>query len=482
MSSSSSLVTTAVNNSSTKMDIPPGTRDLHPYQMEMRETILNKIKRIYRLHGCEQIDTPTIENKSNLDGKYGDNNKLVFQLQELDTGEELSLRYDLTVPFARYIIMNNLDNLKRFHLAKVFRKENAALDRGRFREFYQFDCDMAGDKDLMMPDTESLYTLCQALDEIKIGSFKVRINHKKLSEEIAIECGLNKTQIRAVCNLIDNLDKTGLDAMIIKLKTVLNLSPTTIDKICQHMILNGPPRQTLEVIKKTFDKNIKIVTCCEEMLLLFNYLDTLGILDKFLLDLSIVRGVDYYTGIIFEAFVEYDSSDVKLPTSKWKYPAAIAGGGRYDKLVNMFQTDHKTIPAVGFAIGIERIFQIIESKQDIKAQYSKAQILIAPYKDTCKNNQEFLMKVCRIMWTSSFSTEFIQKSIIDEKEIIKYANDNKIKIILFVDSFKNTIVIKNGEQEPVVVTPEKLIESINLLVNPRISWNNSSDDFYSHID
>lgn len=153
---------------------PKGTRDYSPRQMAVREKVFDVIIRCFKRHGAEVIDTPVFELKETLTGKYGEDSKLIYDLKD-QGGELLSLRYDLTVPFARYLAMNKLTNIKRYHIAKVYRRDNPAMTRGRYREFYQCDFDIAGQFDPMIPDAECLKIMCEILSSLQIGVFSSRL-------------------------------------------------------------------------------------------------------------------------------------------------------------------------------------------------------------------------------------------------------------------------------------------------------------------
>lgn len=148
-----------------------------PLQMAIRERAFSIIKSVFKKHGAVEIDTPVFELKETLMGKYGEDSKLIYDLED-QGGELLSLRYDLTVPFARYVALNNYQLIKRFHIAKVYRRDNPQMNKGRFREFYQCDFDIAGVYGLMIPDAEVLKVLVEILTQLQIGEFVVKINHR----------------------------------------------------------------------------------------------------------------------------------------------------------------------------------------------------------------------------------------------------------------------------------------------------------------
>ena len=165
-----------------RVKIPKGTRDYLPEQMEVRERAFGAIRRVFKRHGAVELDTPVFELRETLLGKYGEEGgKLIYDLAD-QGGELCSLRYDLTVPFARYLAMHGVEALKRFHMARVYRRDNPAMNRGRYREFYQCDFDIAGVYAPMMPDAEVLKVAAEILEELPIGDFTIKLNHRCVRE------------------------------------------------------------------------------------------------------------------------------------------------------------------------------------------------------------------------------------------------------------------------------------------------------------
>uniref|UniRef100_A0A2K6KGA9 Histidine--tRNA ligase, cytoplasmic n=2 Tax=Rhinopithecus TaxID=542827 RepID=A0A2K6KGA9_RHIBE len=194
---------------------PKGTRDYSPRQMAVREKVFDVIIRCFKRHGAEVIDTPVFELKETLMGKYGEDSKLIYDLKD-QGGELLSLRYDLTVPFARYLAMNKLTNIKRYHIAKVYRRDNPAMTRGRYREFYQCDFDIAGNFDPMIPDAECLKIMCEILSSLQIGDFLVKVNDRRILDGMFAICGVSDSKFRTICSSVDKLDKVTTQAVLLQ--------------------------------------------------------------------------------------------------------------------------------------------------------------------------------------------------------------------------------------------------------------------------
>uniref|UniRef100_A0A8C0FRH8 histidine--tRNA ligase n=1 Tax=Bubo bubo TaxID=30461 RepID=A0A8C0FRH8_BUBBB len=191
---------------------PKGTRDYSPKQMAIRERVFNAIITCFKRHGAEVIDTPVFELKETLTGKYGEDSKLIYDLKD-QGGELLSLRYDLTVPFARYLAMNKITNIKRYHIAKVYRRDNPAMTRGRYREFYQCDFDIAGQFDPMIPDAECLKIVHEILSDLQLGDFLIKVNDRRILDGMFAVCGVPDSKFRTICSTVDKLDKVRAGAL-----------------------------------------------------------------------------------------------------------------------------------------------------------------------------------------------------------------------------------------------------------------------------
>lgn len=345
-----------------------GTRDMTPLQMAIRERAFNIIRGVFKRHGASEIDTPVFELKETLMGKYGEESKLIYDLED-QGGQLLSLRYDLTVPFARYVALNNLASIKRFHIAKVYRRDNPQMNKGRFREFYQCDFDIAGTYSLMIPDSEVIKVVTEILEQLDIGEFVIKINHRKFLDAMVELSGCEKRKFKAICSSVDKLDKEPWEKVREELIVMKGLTTEMCDKLEKFVKLVGKPFELLQRLKDeaVFQGHKEGEETIKEMEMLFTYLQSMNCLDRLSFDFSLARGLDYYTGLIYEAVLTDPSNRV----------GSIAGGGRYDGLVGMFSG--KPIPAVGVSIGIERIFYLLEEKlkKDATVRPTETQIYIA---------------------------------------------------------------------------------------------------------
>ncbi|KAL6840961.1 hypothetical protein ACP4OV_029221 [Aristida adscensionis] len=339
--------------------IPKGTRDFGKEQMAIRERAFSIITGVFKMHGATALETPVFELRETLMGKYGEDSKLIYDLAD-QGGELCSLRYDLTVPFARYVAMNNISALKRYQIAKVYRRDNPS--KGRYREFYQCDFDIAGVYELMEPDFEVIKVLTELLDQLDIGTYEIKLNHRKLLDGMLEICGVPPEKFRTVCSSIDKLDKQTFEQVKKELVDGKGISNETADEIGKLVKTRGHPLEVLLELRKEgskFMNNKGSVVALNELEILFKALEKANAIDKIVFDLSLARGLDYYTGVIYEAVFK-GATQV----------GSIAAGGRYDNLVGMFSG--KQVPAVGVSLGIERVFTIMEQLEKERNEVIRA--------------------------------------------------------------------------------------------------------------
>ncbi|OXU18315.1 hypothetical protein TSAR_016726 [Trichomalopsis sarcophagae] len=374
---------------------PKGTRDYNPEQMALRLSAMDKIVAIFRKHGAETIDTPIFELKEVLTGKYGEDSKLIYDLKD-QGGEILALRYDLTVPFARYLAMNKITNIKRYHIAKVYRRDNPAMTKGRYREFYQCDFDIAGQYDPMLPDSECLRIIYEALKSLNLGPFTIKVNHRCLLDGIFATCGVPQEKFRSICSAVDKLDKSPWEEVKKEMVEEKGLDEKIADRIGTYVSKSGG-RDLVEELRKDADllKQPSAVEGINSMELLLKYCEIFKIMDNLVFDLSLARGLDYYTGVIFEAVLTGDNIGV----------GSVAGGGRYDNLVGMFDPKNKNVPCVGMSLGIERIFSVLETSianRGMKTRTTEVQVFVATAQ---KNLHEERMLILAELWEANIKAE-----------------------------------------------------------------------------
>ena len=357
--------------------------------MVIRDRIFNTITNVFKRHGAVTIDTPVFELRQILAGKYGEDSKLIYDLSD-QGGEICSLRYDLTVPFARWLAMNpQIQNIKRYHIAKVYRRDQPAMTKGRMREFYQCDFDIAGSYDRMVPDAEIIRIICEIFGERGLawtsangGGFTIKLNHRGVLDGVFQVCGVPQEKIRSISSAVDKLDKSPWEEVRKEMVEEKGLTEEVADKIWEFVQRKGG-RDVLEVLRKDerVVANESLATGLEDMELLFSYLEAFGVLNQIEFNLSLARGLDYYTGVIYEVVTEGSSPPSSLghkglkPGKKTKEfdedrsndptvgVGSVAAGGRYDELVGMF-SGKAQIPCVGISFGVDRIFSITKARME----------------------------------------------------------------------------------------------------------------------
>lgn len=428
--------------------VPKGMRDFDPKQMAIRHRAFEIITEVFRQHGASELDTPVMELKETLEGKYGEEgSKLIYDVEN-QGGELLSLRYDLTVPFARYLAVNRLSKMKRYHIAKVYRRDQPSAGRGKFREFYQCDFDIAGEYDLMIPDAEVISVIHEILTRLDIGTFTIKVNHRKILEAIIELSGAPLQKFNAICSAIDKLDKQPWNEVRRELVEDKGLPMAVADAIGEFVNIRGP----LAIIDKLLSEG-KLEKCStgkkalEDMVVLRRYIELLGVHKNVILDFSLARGLDYYTGMIMETVLE------------GAHVGSISGGGRYDNLVGMFSD--RTIPATGASIGIERIFSILEKKyeNDPTLRENCSEVFVATADDNLVDEK---LQICGELWRQGIRAELHAKNNPKPSKQKEFAFKNKIPFIIWVrrdDHAKNRVRIEKTFSE----SGEAIIERSELV-------------------
>jgi histidyl-tRNA synthetase len=350
-----------------KPTLPQGTRDFSPDIVRKRNYILSVTKNVFELYGFQPLETPAMENIETLMGKYGDEgDKLIFRIlnnglhdprntekaraafEITITGKtdrnltERALRYDLTIPFARYVAMNHgqlVYPFKRYQIQPVWRADRP--QKGRYREFYQCDADVVGSTSLLNEvDLAMIYH--DVFTRLKIDGYELRINSRKLLAALADQCGADKMNDITVA--IDKLDKIGLE----KVKEELlqrGLSSENLETIEKYLLISGTNEEKLKSIHNLFPQSEAAKKGIAELDFILN--KTKGKNISLVVDFTLARGLNYYTGIIFEA---------KAPANI--QIGSIGGGGRYDDLTGLFGVPN--VPGVGISFGVDRIYDVME--------------------------------------------------------------------------------------------------------------------------
>jgi histidyl-tRNA synthetase len=400
--------------------VPKGVRDTDPAQMRIKRKAFEIIIGIYNKHGAVEIDTPVFELKETLLGKYGEEaGKLIYDLSD-QGGQLLSLRYDLTVPFARYLATNNLKKFKRYHIGKVYRRDQPDIAKGRYREFYQCDLDIAGHYDLMTVDAEILSIMDEVMAAVDIGPYTIKLCHRVLLEGIVALSGAPPTKFKAICATIDKLDKEKWEDIRKELIEQRGLEEAAADKVGTFVNHKGTIDDMVKMFEqnKMFEGHQPSLKAIEELKLLSGYLKSLKAYDNISLDLSLARGLDYYTGLIFE--IVCHGANV----------GSVGGGGRYDNLVGMFGAE--SIPCTGFSIGIERIFTLLEEKykrNNTPIRENETQFLVATIG---QNLFETKLSLLKRLWSAGFKAECSYETAPKPKNQQAFAYETKIPFIIWL--------------------------------------------------
>lgn len=369
--------------------------------------------------------SPVFELKEILSGKYGEDSKLIYDLAD-QGGELCSLRYDLTVPFARWLAMNpSVQSIKRYHIAKVYRRDQPAMAKGRLREFYQCDFDIAGTYDPMIPDAEILRILCEVFGELGWGKqFTIKINHRGILDGIFEVCGVPQEKIRMISSAVDKLDKLPWEEVRKEMTDEKGLDGDVADRIWEFVQKKGA-RDVLNELKSDgrLKENKSMTKGLEEMNLLLTYLEAFNVLDQIELNLSLARGLDYYTGLIYEVITEGSappSTTAKTPKPPPRNPkpsksedpdedrsndpsigvGSVAAGGRYDELVGMFSSKAR-IPCVGVSLGVDRIFSVTKARMQAEQRLRTNEVDVYVMAFGGKGFTGLLterLEVCRLLW------------------------------------------------------------------------------------
>ncbi|HNS50078.1 MAG TPA: histidine--tRNA ligase [Anaerolineae bacterium] len=326
--------------------LPRGMRDILPQKMIQREYVIATIRRAFEEFGFEPLQTPALELRETLMGKYGpDAEKLIYEAGHVGGKEQLALRYDLSVPLARVVAQypDLVKPLKRYQIAPVWRAERP--QKGRYREFYQCDADCVGPAS-MLADAEILSLTYEVLSRLGFRQFTILLNDRKLLNGIGRYAGVDDEQRAGLYRSIDKLDKVGLPGVEEELRK--NAIPDgAIQRMLELLQVQGDNRAILARLRVVLAGSPDALEGLSELEEIVGYLEALGIPERFArVSPAMVRGLEYYTGPVFETVVE----EPKI--------GSITGGGRYDKMIGMFTG--RSLPATGTTIGIERIIDVME--------------------------------------------------------------------------------------------------------------------------
>ena len=401
-----------------------GFRDYLPQDAAARKKIISKISESFERFGFAPLDTPALESYDLFKGKIGEEEKLMYKFEDLG-GREVALRYDLTVPLARVVATNrDLPNpFKRYQIAPVWRADKP--QKGRFREFMQCDVDIVG-SDSVFADAEVIGAIMSAYKSLEIGNFEVRFNNRALVDEALTKLKISKTDVSVFMRTLDKLDKIGEE------------------KVLASLVEQGFAKDILEKYSELIDESSKPYA-----LEMKNLLSGLGV-ENMRFDKYLMRGLDYYTGIIFEFGL------LEKPEF-----GSVGSGGRYDNLLEKI-TGTK-IPAVGGSIGLDRLFAAIE-EMDVVAPKTAAEVIIL---NLDKNLTAEYLNMATNLRNAGIDTEFYYEPAKLDKQF-KYAEARNMQVAIIFgadESKKRQVNIKNlQEKQQVTVDMADLITEVKSML------------------
>ena len=425
-----------------KPSIPKGTRDFSPDEMRKRNFIFDTIRKSFNLFGFEQIETPAMENLSTLEGKYGEEgDKLLFRilnsgnvLEDIRTkGSDLKisdltekgLRYDLTVPFARYVVMHQNEitfPFRRFQIQPVWRADRP--QKGRYREFFQCDADVIG-SDSLLNEVDLLSIIDDVFNSLNI-EVSIKLNNRKILAGIAEIIGAPE-KIIDITVAIDKLDKIGYEKVVEELRQK-GLSEAAITQLQPIIIIKGSNEEKLNVLKNILEKSEigkKGIQELENILLNYSSLSKKTPVE---IDITLARGLNYYTGAIIE---------VKVNDSRSAFTSSICGGGRYDDLTGIFGLPN--VSGVGISFGADRIYDVLDEVKGFpNFSLHSTRLLFANFGDAEAAYCTQLAKRCR---AEGINTEVYPDPAKIKKQM-SYADDKKILFVALIgsDEMSNGII------------------------------------------
>ncbi len=453
-----------------KPSIPKGTRDFLPAEVAKRNYIYSTIRKSFEVYGFSPIETPSFELSSTLLGKYGEEgDRLIFKI--LNSGEkvkkadldalkegnlarfsnsisEKALRYDLTVPFARFVVQHQNDlsfPFKRYQIQPVWRADRP--QHGRYQEFHQCDADVVG-SDSLLYEVDFVLLFDEVLSNLNIPDFTIKINNRKILSGIAEICG-EADKIITITVAIDKLDKVGIEGVVKELSEK-GVSETALEKIMPLFDISGDTDSRLSQMKEYLAESEIGQEGIRELEFVLEKVNSLGVKSaKIEFDVTLARGLNYYTGAIFEV----KANGVKM--------GSICGGGRYDDLTSVFGM--KDMSGVGISFGADRIYDVITELDLFPDTVDNNLDLL--FVNFGENEQNYCLTLVKEIRSHGISCE-IYPSAVKMKKQMKYANDRGVKNLALIGQNEidaNTILLKNmetGEQKSML-----LEEVITLLKN-----------------
>ncbi|MCH1547411.1 MAG: histidine--tRNA ligase [Flavobacteriaceae bacterium] len=430
-----------------KANTSKGTRDFNSSSVYKREYIINTIKSCFRNYGFSPIETPSFENSNTLLGKYGDEgDRLIFKILKsgnflkgvdneilLNPNDNLNiisknisdkaLRYDLTIPFARYVVQNQNEihlPFKRYQIQLVWRADRP--QNGRFREFLQCDADVIGSKSLLQ-EVDFIHLFNDVFNKLRVPNFKIRINHRKILVGLSEILDLKEKFIDLTV-ILDKIDKIGIDKVVDEVLKI-GLKSSLKSKLIDFLNISGSFNDKLDYLKKLFINSKIGLEGIEDLRYVYDNIVIKKLHNNSLeLDISLARGLSYYTGVIYEVST---NSGVKV--------GSIAAGGRYDNLTSLFGLNN--VSGIGISFGLDRIYLVMDSLNlfpEIEKLNTKVLFI-----NLNKNFEKYVINAVTELRENNINTDFYP-DIVNLKKQLKYANNIKVKysVIVGENEFKNS--------------------------------------------
>ncbi len=453
-----------------KVSLPKGTRDFGPAQMAKRQFIIGSIKKVFERYGFQPLETPAIENLSTLTGKYGDEgDQLLFKIlnsgdflkdvenSKLETRNskllsfdiaEKGLRYDLTVPFARYVVMNRHEitfPFKRYQIQPVWRADRP--QKGRYREFYQCDADVIG-TDSLVCEAEIILMINDAFRTLGILDYTIKVNHRGILSGLAESMGAKENE-GTLFVAIDKRDKMGDEKVREELRTK-GFDEASLSFLFEILNFKGSTQQKIDSLSQKFsssDKGKKGLSDFSEVLSL---LKSFGAADAHIeFDIALARGLSYYTGCIFEVKINHVAI------------GSVSGGGRYDNLTAAFDAKEKS-SGVGFSFGIDRIYDAMEELQLFPKEASASSTVLIVHLD--EESFRYGLKVAQTLREKEIACE-IYPDLSKIKKQMEFADKKKIPFVIVIGSEETKtgmLTLKNmGTGEQMKLRVEEIVEILN---------------------
>ena len=431
------------------LQILKGTRDFLPAQFILRKKVIEIIERTFERFGFEPMETPAMEYAETLEGKYGEEgDRLIYKFEDRG-GRKVALRYDLTVPLARTMAMYQVEKpFRRYQIAPVWRADKP--QKGRYREFWQCDADIVGSREVWADAEVIAVTYC-ALKNLGFDEFTIRINNRKLLNGMALYGGVTDKEMAGFFRIIDKAEKVGWDEVRKEL-TSKKISDKAIDKTITLMVEDTRGDTALSRLKTTLAGIPSAQEGISELEEIQRCLINLGVEQRnVLFDGSLARGLDYYTGPIFETIIAKPRI------------GSISGGGRFDSLIGMFSG--RDVPATGTSLGLERIITVMEELAMLPTTPTVSQVLVTMFDRGLFGES---LKVASELRSAGISAEVYVNDDKLKKQL-DYANKKKIPLVLIIgpdEKERGEVVVKDMEGKTQTTVPGKeLVNKIKAMVS-----------------